>query len=231
MKKYLAALFLAMASTSLLAATGNVSATYNFIKNGQLVGITTEHFVRTGSKYRLESETKAAGVLALFSKQTILLLSRGTINKDGLRPEHFEHHPGKDESKNVSADFDWTTGTATLHRDGNTETKKIEPGLQDRISLMYQFMFMKKIPQEIDLNMTNGKNIEQYRYKLVGAEKISTPAGTFNSLHLSRLPQTEDEDKVDLWLATSKNNFPVRIIFEEKNHQKLEQLLTNLKIE
>jgi hypothetical protein len=231
MKKFLVALLLTFISASSHAAAGNVSATYKFIKNGQLVGMTTEKFVRTGDKYRIESETKAAGILAMFSKQTILLLSRGTINKDGLRPEHFEHHPGKDKSKDVYADFDWATGMATLKRDGNTETKKIEPGLQDRISLMYQFMFLKKIPAELSLNMTNGKSIEQYIYKLVGKEKITTPAGTFNTLHLRRVPQTEDEDTVDLWLATSRKNFPVRIIFEEKNHQKLEQLLTDLKIE
>lgn len=223
----LAALLTFLGFSLAQAAPQQIQASYKLIKNGQQVGVVTERFQQAENRYTLESETSATGVFALFAKGKIRLSSRGEVTADGLRPLHFEHHRGADPAKLITADFDWSKRSATHRFDGETETAALTPGAQDRLSLLYQFMFKPPRKGEIRLAMTTGRKLNLYRYRLVGEEKITTPAGSFSTLHLSR-QHVADEDGTEIWLAKSRHYFPVRIVFEEKGGGRLEQILTSL---
>lgn len=103
------------------------------------------------------------------------------------------------------------------------------PGTQDRISRMYQFLFLSPNAKAKDIAfpMTNGRNLDKYQYVLAGEEQLTLPAGRFNTLHYSK-QHKPDEDGTELWLAISKDHFPVRILIEESGGGKMEQQLTRI---
>ena len=204
-----------------------VSATYTLSKKGQQIGTVSETFKRDDGRYQLESVTTATGIYALFVKDKIRMTSIGEVAGKGLRPLHFEHHRGADPAKTIRADFNWEKMSLTHRYDGNTETAVLEPGTQDRISLLYQFMFAPPEGDDIRLFMTTGKKLNLYHYKLAGEEKIVTPAGQFQAVHLIK-QRTADEDGTEIWLAKKRQFFPVRIVIEEHDGGKLEQNLTAL---
>ena len=227
MKRWLACLLCLGATLAHAAPPAEIHATYKLLRNGQQMGVVTETFKRDAHKYRLDSETAAIGIFALFAKGKIRLSSNGDVTADGLRPLHFEHHRGADPAKTITADFNWDKQTVTHNFDGKTETAELKPGTQDRISFLYQFMFKPPRKDDILLPMTTGKKLNVYRYRLSGEEKITVPAGSFRALHLVK-QHAADEDGTEIWLAKSRNHFPVRIIFDEKDGTKLEQQLVSV---
>lgn len=227
MRIWLFLVLLATISTAAQAAPQQVSASYRVIKSGQVVGKVTEHFEQTGQHYRIEHTTTATGIFALFARGAIRLISEGDITQNGLRPLHFEHHRGADPAKLIVAEFDWSKLSIAHKYDGKSETAPLTPGAQDRLSQLYQFMFQPPLPPHIEFHVSTGRRLNLYRYQLIGEETITTPAGTFQTLHLSK-QRTPDDDGTELWLAKSRHYFPVRIVFLERNGGNLEQQLEHL---
>jgi len=230
MTRLLAALCSLWMGAALAAAPQQIAATYSLTKQGQQIGTIAETFKQTEGRYQIESVTSATGIYALFMKGKIRLISSGEVTDHGLRPRHFEHHRAADPAKTVQADFDWEKMNLTHNFDGKTESVALEPGAQDRISLQYQFMFAPPGKEDIRLLMTTGKKLNLYHYKLAGEEKITTPAGQFQTIHLVK-QRTPDEDGTEIWLAKKRRYFPVRIIVEDHKGGKLEQNLTSLTFE
>ena len=218
--------FLLAAITALpcpAAALALAELTYQLSKDGLPVGEIRETYTRTGNQYRIESETKGVGVYALVARGGIKMLSAGAVVKSGLQPQRFEHRKGKNENKTVLADFDWTSKKATFQHDGKTEVESLPPGTQDRLSLMYQFMFFQPRAKSFQFYMSNGKKVSQYRYVLIGKETLSTPMGAFKTTHYRKQKQSADDDGADLWLADSSPFLPVRLTIVESDGQKLQQ--------
>lgn len=205
----------------------HTAAVYTFSKQGQKIGTVTETFRQGDGRYQLESVTNGVGIFALLGK--IRLASNGEVTDKGLRPLHFEDHRGSGRSDGVQATFDWEKKNITLQFDGKTESAALEPGTQDRISMLYQFMFTPP-KGDISLFMTTGKKLNQYRYKLAGEERITTPAGQFKTLHLIK-QHAADEDGAEIWLAKDRRYFPVRIVVDEHGGGRIEQNLISLSIE
>lgn len=212
------------------AAPHQIAATYTLTNHGQQIGTVTETFKQGEGRYQLESVTAATGIYALFQKGKIRLISSGEVTNKGLRPLHFEHHRGSDPAKIIRADFDWKKMSIVHRFDGNTESGTLEPGAQDRISLLYQFMFAPPVKDQIQLFMTTGKKLNLYPYKVVGEETITTPAGQFQTIHLIK-QRTADENGTEIWLAKKRQYFPVRIVVDEHDSGKIEQNLTKLSFE
>jgi len=220
-------ILLALISFAAQGSPQQVSAKYRVFKNGTQVGMVSEHFDRNGQQYHIESTTTATGIFALFARGAIILHSEGDITQDGLRPLHFEHHRGADPARLIVADFDWSKPAVTHKYDGKSETASLVVGTQDRISQLYQFMFQPPRPPHVEFNMSTGRKLNLYRYRVVGEESVITPAGTFQTLHISK-QRTLDEDGTELWLAKSRYYFPVRIVIDEKDGGKLEQQVESL---
>ena len=59
-------------------------------------------------------------------------------------------------------------------------------------------------------------------------EKVSTPAGAFDTLHYQRVTADPKESHADVWLAKDRFNFPVRVVFDDPKGLRLEQTLVAL---
>lgn len=229
MKKMLLLACLTLCASLTAHAAGSpsqISATYAIFKKGQQVGEMTETYKRKGKHYSITSETKAIGIFAWFSKGTVKYTSSGLITPDGLQPARYEHWRGSDASRLISATFDWKQHTLTLKHDGQTVSHPLPDKLQDRLSMMYQFMFWPHSQATVELAYTNGKSIVRQTFIQAGVDNTMTGTGEFKVLHYTR-QKNKDSDAAQFWLATEREFFPVRVEIEEQDG-KLEQVLTNL---
>jgi hypothetical protein len=229
-----ALLAIAFAALAAIPIAGNssppasIKANYDVFRDGLHVAVVQEAFEKNGAGYRIVSESNPAGLLALFVRAMVKIQSSGTVTPAGLRPEQFEYGRLDDASKNVSATFDWQAGQLHMIFDGRNETIALPRDTQDRVSLMYQFIFL---PEEkfsnLTFHMTNGKKIEPYRYHLTSREQIDTPLGKIDTLRLVKQREPGD-NAVEVWLAPDRNFFPVKLLIVENDGSKFEQIITRL---
>ena len=221
-----------VASAAAMAANSpaSVKAGYDVYKDGLNIATVEETYQKTGDQYQIVSDSNPAGLLAMFVRTKIKVQSSGAITPVGLQPGKLEYGRLDDASKNVSAAFDWSARELHLAYDGRNETLPLVPGIQDRLSVMYQFMFLAPDKVRVlEFPMTNGKKIENYRYELAGTETLATPLGNIKTLHLVKR-RDPGENGTEVWLAADRHLFPVKLLIIENDGSKFEQVITRLEI-
>ncbi len=216
--------------TAELQAPYAISASYHVYMNGGHVAVMNETFEAKDNAYRIVSESSAAGVLALFEKQPLRFMSTGQLTASGLRPRHFEGKRSETDRRQVRAEFDWQAGQLTLTHDGRTETVPLASNTQDRLSFMYQFMFVAFDKQQrLELAMTNGRKLDYYRYAIHPDVEIETPLGRMMTLHLVK-QREPDESGTEIWLAPQHRFLPVKMMILENDGSRYEQVITKLEL-
>lgn len=228
MLRMLAVVFLLIANGA-LAAPQQLTAVYRATRNGQPFADVTETFRQEGGRYRLESVTEGIGVYGLFGKRR--LVSEGEVTAEGLRPAHFEQQQGDNPKKTVMADFDWNAGTIAMQAKGQTNRAPLAAGTQDLLSYAYQFMFRPPAEDEVLLPVTTGKKMRSYRYRVAERDvAVESAAGKFRAVHLVNAREGGGEEK-ELWLGAEAHYLPVRIVMQDENGARIEQVLTSLHVE
>lgn len=98
------------------------------------------------------------------------------------------------------------------------------------VMMMYQFMFRRfQDPRRLDFAMTNGRKLDRYRYLIRAGVEIDTPLGRMKTLHLVK-QREPDEDGAEIWLAPEHHYLPVRMLIEEKNGSRYEQIIVKLEL-
>lgn len=229
--KTLAALLLLSAPLLAAAMPTRIAAEYQLTNRGLTIGRVTESFVRTDRTYEIQSVSRSEGPLKLFYDEQITLQSSGQVNEAGLRPLQFEERRTREPKRDVSASFDWERGVMHSRYRGETTEQPLPPATQDRISMMYQFMNVKRRDGPLTLAMSNGRKVERYTYRFVDEARIATPAGEFDTLHFERVTSEPNDRHVEVWLAKDRHNFPVRVVFDDPRGVRVEQALVTLRTE
>jgi hypothetical protein len=205
-----------------------IRAEYVLSLNGAQVGVIHENFEIRDGGYRAVSETHAVGLFALVQRQPGRVTSSGSVDDEGLRPKSYDAVRGGREERRVLADFDWPARTLTLHHDGRSESVALPPGTQDRLSAMYQFLFLDaERLSGLEFAMTNGRKLDHYRYALGPETAIDTPLGRFEVLHLVRRHRP-GETANEIWLARDHRLMPVKMRIVEDDGSRYEQLISRL---
>lgn len=211
------------------AAPASVQVSYDIYKGGIKIGVIEETYTRDNDRYTLSSTTTPVGILALFKPEKVFVNSSGLVGKQGLKPLRFEHRREQDRSKDSSAEFDWEKGELTQLHQEQRNVVALPEGTQDRLSAMYQFMFLPKSAATVDFPMTNGIRLNNYHYAISRGPKIETPAGNFATLYLDDQPKA-GERHTEIWLATQRHNLPCKMVITESNGDQLTQVLSKLQI-
>jgi len=226
-----AAMMLALAGVCGAAETTaplSAAARYDVFRNGWRVAVVSETFEAKDGAYRIVSESRAVGLLALVEKHTLRFVSSGVLTPSGLRPQHFEGKRSDADSRQVRADFDWQTGQLTIVHDGRTETFALPAATQDRISSMYQFMFLSREGlQRLEFPMTNGRKLDNYVYTVQPGGDLDTRLGRMATLHLVKQHRA-DENGAEIWLAPQYRFLPVKLLIHEEDGTRYEQVITSL---
>lgn len=217
-------------ASTVLAAPQTVRAQYAVSLNGAPVGVMYESYEARDGQYRIVSETHATGVLALVQRRPGRVTSSGELRGDRLQPQVFEASRGNRDSRRARADFNWPAETLTLTHDGRSETVPLPAGTQDRLSAMYQFLFMH--PEQLRdyrFAMTNGRKIDHYRYTLGQDTALDTPLGRMTVLHLVKR-HAAGETATEIWLAPDRAMMPVKMRIIEDDGSRYEQLIVQLEL-
>lgn len=207
-----------------------VSAHYDVFRNGGHVAVINETFQAKDGGYRIVSETRAVGLLALFVWEPLRVVSSGQLTASGLRPQRFEGKRSDDDPRKARANFDWQAEQLTITHRGKTNTLRLPPATQDMLSAMYQFMFLEhgKV-QRYELSMTNGRKLEHYLYVVERNIEIDTPLGRMTTLRFVK-QRAPDEGGIEIWLAPQYRHLPVRLRIEEEDGSRYEQVITRLEV-
>lgn len=215
------------------ASPVRVQASYLIYKGDMEVAQIEETFTRTGDRYTLSSTAQPLGLLALFKPGRVYISSQGTIDQHGLKPQTFTYRHEIDSSKASRAEFDWNARQLNLtHQPAGLA---LPAGTQDRLSAMYQFMFLSlRARDQFDLDMTNGSKLDHYHYAVASGQQISTAAGNFSTLYLDSLnpgkPAKAGENRTELWLAEKFHHLPCKMVITDADGGQLSQILTRLDI-
>lgn len=207
-----------------------VSAYYDVFRNGMHVAEISDTFEAKDGGYRIASETRPVGLLALFVRDPLRVVSSGELTASGLRPRRFEGKRSEDDPRKARADFDWQAERLTITHRGKTDTLRLPPATQDLLSAMYQFMFLEYgTLQRYELAMTNGRKLARYLYRVERDVEIETPLGRMTTLHFVR-QRAPDEGGIEIWLAPQYRHLPVRLRIEEEDGSRYEQVITRLEV-
>lgn len=229
---------LLLAGTMLQPATAAVAAAqpvqvraqYDVSLNGVAIAVMQETFEARDGAYQAVSETHAIGLFALVQRRPGRVTSSGEAGRDGLRPQTFDGTRGTRDPRRVHADFDWAARTLTLSHDGRTETVALPPGTQDRLSVMYQFLFLQTEKlKNLAFAMTNGRKLDHYRYAMGPDTVIDTPLGRLAVVHLVK-QHAPGETATEIWLAREHRLMPVKMRIIEDDGERYEQVITQLAI-
>lgn len=154
------------------------------------------------------------------------MASSGRITGDGLAPTRF-----LDKSRTErAAHFQSDKGTITFS--ANSPDVPWLAGAQDRLSVFVQLASLlagdpAKYPpgSSISLYTAGPTGADTWTFWIEGEAKLSLPAGEFNAVKLTRKPQRDYDQTVEVWLAPSIGWLPVRTRLTQHNGDFVDQQL------
>ncbi|HWW06418.1 DUF3108 domain-containing protein [Collimonas sp.] len=174
--------------------------------------------------FSVASETRAM----LFGK-ILESSSEGSIDSYGLAPVQF-----------INKRFRKEATTTTFHRDSgsisfseSSESYPLKGGEQDRTSIIWQLISVARaVPKQFKPGsdwtffVAGMRDAEAWTFKVINIEKIKTPMGDLDAVHIFKAPPPDAKDQqLDIWLAPSLEWYPVRLRFTEPNKDFVEQTL------
>jgi hypothetical protein len=202
---------------------GFIELEFEFTHNGGALARVTERLERSGEDYQLTETWKGRGLYALLGSAR--RVSRGSFTATALRPrEFFDERSGRDTAR---AWFDWKTLQVTMQYQGERKTEPMFPDTQDRLSFLAALSLLPGNAEAVSYHVVDGKGVSHHKYRVLGPERIKTPAGEFNTVKVQRLSDN-DKESAHLWLAAELGYLPVRLLVVERDGSKNEQLAVRI---
>lgn len=139
--------------------------------------------------------------------------SFGQIDSTGLMPDSFSEVRRKQEAQ---ARFDRAHGLVSFSV--GTPSAPLRPGAQDRLSVVFQMgALLAANParhptgSSLEFQVVGLKAAETWVFNIDAEGTHDVPAGRFATRKAVRLPQTELDDKIEIWFATELHHLPIRI--------------------
>ncbi|WP_365731480.1 DUF3108 domain-containing protein [Ramlibacter sp.] len=144
--------------------------------------------------------------------------SAGAITAEGLAPSRFS-----DRSRNEEATH-FERGQGKLVFSNNRPEQPLQPGMQDRLSVLVQLtMLVAGDPARyqpgtaIAIPTASTRDAETWVFTVQGEEDLTLPGGKVRALKLQRNPRKEFDQQVELWLAPRMDYAPVRLRLTQPN--------------
>jgi hypothetical protein len=199
-----------------------VEIVYELLRNGTAVAVIVDRLEHDGSHYQIDEHWQGKGLMALRGEAR--RTSRGSIGSAGLRPREFiDRRSGRSTAR---ATLDWDALQLTMQYKGTSETRPLPANAHDKLSFLYGFAFAPPGAQPLTLNVADGKSVSTYIYRVAGRERLSLPAGEFDTLKLVKQKDDPQDRGTEIWLAERRGFLPVRVLVTENNGTRLDQVAT-----
>lgn len=144
--------------------------------------------------------------------------SVGRIGPLGIDPTRFS------DTRRTEVASHFVRESGEIVFSNNAPRAKLQPGAQDRLSVIMQISALiagdpARYPPGSQLSMqtVGERDAEVWTFTVDGEDAVSTPAGDFRAVRLTRLPRRDYDYKLELWLAPEQNWLPVRIRQTQQN--------------
>ncbi len=188
----------------------------NFIKAGTAVMEVNEDTMPDGRKvYRITSTARSAGLVKVFySVHDVVESTMDCEDLDSLRYASHESHGKKTRRKEMTFDYATNTVTTVINND-KPQTFTIPPHVQDPLSSLYYLRTMNGLVdgKSVFIDVHDSDKNWSVEVRVLGKEKISTPAGEFDAIKVRTYPKYEgvfqNKGEIDIWLTDDESRTPV----------------------
>lgn len=186
---------------------------------------TVDWAARDDGSYRVRLATSALGFTVLE------LESQGMLRAFGLAPQRYTETRVRRGA--VAANFDWVGGRVTFSARSHERT--LRDGVQDRLSFQFQLMLLgQALPQrfrrgaETVMYVAGRDDVSSYRFRSAGRDVTRTGLGELDTVKVERVPGSEADARVEVWLAPDLAWLPVRLRFTDRQARVTESVLEQI---
>ncbi len=207
------------------ALPADLSITYQ-LTSSFADGKATYNWSREGDNYRITGEAEAIGFFTLFLEGRVIQESRGTVTREGLRPDRFTER--KPATANEGLEFDWAGHKVTFDRHNEKKTEPLVDNTVDWLSMIFQLAHMPPSGEDYELRVLTQRKYYKFQLKVLGVEEIEIPLGKVKALHLRHV-DSEAGENVDVWLGIDHHYLPVKLRYPvARNRLTVEQSATRV---
>jgi hypothetical protein len=186
--------------------------------------------VLEGERYEIRTRAEAEGLISLVYSGALTQLSTGRIGPGGFEPLRYSEQRGSRPERTVLFD---PALRQLKPADGRGTPVPAPPGMQDRLSVLYQIGLLARAEPERfgagatrELPVATMRDVRIERFEIVGDETLATSSGPIRALHLHRPPPPgTDDPRIDVWLGYDLDMLPVRLRVEDAGQRVLDQVI------
>lgn len=213
-------LLTALLCTALQAAQlPDFTATFELKRGSMRIG-TSSMSLTTGDDggYQFESSNSPVRWVSLFMKDKLHESSRGRMDATGVRPNHYHYQrTGGSRERQAELFFDWNAMTVENHVGDDNWKMEIPPATLDKlVSTLGMMLELGKGKTDMTFNIADGGKLKEYRFTVIDRETITTPAGEFDTVKLTKVRSNKKRETY-IWCAPALNYLPVRIWQRERD--------------
>jgi Protein of unknown function (DUF3108) len=210
-QKILLVVFLSASAFAHGAAPKAATAVYDVQRDGKTIGVSTQTLVdNNDGTWTLHSVTKgSAGMAKLLGLDVDETSTFKWIDgkAQGVRYTYKQEAAIKHKERTI--EFDRAAQKANVDDNGKKFSYAAPSDAIDRSTVSVAIgLLLADGTRDTTLPVAVKDHIKQQRYQARGEEKISVPAGTFQTTHVER---TDVQGKASSWYAPTISALPVRI--------------------
>lgn len=178
--------------------------------------------------YEVTAETRAEGLASILLGGVVRETCSFKVDDNAVMPEHYQIVREGREGFEHSASFDWDHRRVMFNSGFN---QVIASGyIVDNCSAPFAFIVggpstFKNRP----LHIVGGDKIRQFENVGIGSEQVSTPLGKFDTVRIEQVRFDRPDRKLTVWLATERNNLPVKFLESRNSRPDTTMLLKSVK--
>jgi len=195
------------------------NASYELKRGSLRIGTSTIALsTDTAGRYLYESHSTPSRLVSWFLKDRLHETSRGTLNASEVRPDEYHYRrSGGREERQADLSFDWQQMSVENRVDDSNWKMEIPPGTLDKlVSQVAMMLALQQGKTDVTFSIADGGKLKEYRFVQVGHETLELPAGTFETVKITRLRENRKRETY-IWCAPALNYLPVRIWQREKD--------------
>lgn len=168
--------------------------------------------------YRYESRSTPTQLVSWLFNDELHETSHGTLDGNNVRPDKYHYNRSGGKKRSAELSFDWQAMTVRNHVEGSRWEMPIPAGTLDKLASQLAMMLALRAGEtDITFKVADGGKLKEYRYRVVGQEKLELPAGTFETVKINKLRENRKRETY-IWCAPALNYLPVRIWQREKDN-------------
>lgn len=208
---------LSLTSLPALAALNAYQASYSVSNSGLTVGDTTVTLSYSNNGYTFLKQTKANGMAALLSGDTLTERSIGIKKGNKLQTQQYLYqHKSRRKSKTDQYSFSNTT-QVTGHFNGqdyklNVPTDTSDPAV---VELLVREDLAANRP--LKYHVTERGKLKSYQFQHLGKETVETPFGKYQCEKV-QINRDGGERQTTLWIAPELNQLTVKMQHNEEGN-------------